>query len=160
MSTRKKSFYAETDMKIMLELYQSRFLFVTETVTVTFLLLSHFLAYSTRSSSSDFDEMTLFYYHWAAGTVYRTIKVQILYPGTSLESREKELSFDTKLGVPGYIVRDTVPAAQVWTGFPHLLKKSPNLPMIYKGHFIKIRTGAAGTVWELKKARKVFLSTL
>ena len=39
MSTRKKSFYAEPDEKIMLEVYQSRFLFATVTVTVTFSLL-------------------------------------------------------------------------------------------------------------------------
>ena len=45
MSTRKKSFYAEIDEKIMLEVYQSRFPTVTVIVTVTFLLPSHFLAY-------------------------------------------------------------------------------------------------------------------
>ena len=38
----------------------------------------------------------------------RIIKVEISYPGTSLERREQELSFDTKLdGISGFIVEDT-----------------------------------------------------
>ena len=54
MITRKKSFYAETNEKITLEVYQSRFFFATVTVTIRLLLLSHFLAYLGQFKSKSY----------------------------------------------------------------------------------------------------------